>query len=90
MFKLIWKKKYTDDYLEYWLEASVPKLKWNYIIDAGIKDSKKYTCYLCIDVINYTESRITTREFKTINDAQTFCVQHLIKTFTTLKSILKK
>jgi hypothetical protein len=89
MVRLNWEKKATKPRSSFWFEALVPQLGWTYIVDKGVVDPKKYTCFMCIDCVVYTESRITSHEFKTLLQAQTFCERHLLEIFSKLKIIFQ-
>ena len=72
---LKWKKKTLDDNSGDWLEADVKPLNWTYVVDQSY-DTKDFQTFLFVNDFA-DETRISKKNFKTQEAAQTFCEEHL-------------
>ena len=88
MKKLNWKKKYLSDKSGYWFEANVDTIQWKYTVESPYA-SEKYNCFLWIGRCD-DEVKISKKQFKTVEDAQSFCENHFVEIVTKLNKIFKK
>lgn len=72
---LKWKKKVCDDNSGDWLEADVKPLTWTYVVDQDYV-TKDYGTFLYVNDFA-DETKISKKNFKTQEAAQTFCEEHL-------------
>lgn len=72
---LKWKKKSLDDKSDTWLEADVKALNWTYVVDQ-VGNSKEFGTFLFVTDFA-DETRIANKNFKTQEEAQVFCEEHL-------------
>jgi hypothetical protein len=76
--KIKWTVQQSADLSASWYEARVPRLIWTYVVDAGVEDENRYTCFLLFDEeVTFQEVRLTTKEFKTKAQAMRHCEEHL-------------
>lgn len=72
---LKWKKKVCDDNSGDWIEADVKPLIWTYVVDQDYV-TKDYGTFLYVNDFA-DETKISKKNFKTQEAAQTFCEEHL-------------
>ena len=85
---LAWKKvRNREEFGRDWLESSVPSFNMSYIIDSGIKNEDNYVCYIALKLATVSECRLTLREFKSQEKAQTFCQNHFTGMLKKIKKI---
>jgi len=83
---LKWKKKVCDDNSSDWVEADVKALGWTYVVDQAY-DSENFGTFLFVN--DYAdETRISKKNFKTQEAAQTFCEEHLKAVHQKLSKLL--
>jgi hypothetical protein len=85
--KLHWVKKKPDGFQVAWFEASVGSVGWVYVVDNGVENPSKYSSYLLFTSPPrlLSEVRLTSREFKTPEQAIKFCENHLVNTYKKLQ-----
>lgn len=72
---LKWKKKVCDDNSGSWIEADVKALTWTYVVDQDYA-TKDFGTFLYVNDFE-DETKISKKNFKTQEAAQTFCEEHL-------------
>jgi hypothetical protein len=84
--KLNWKTKWLDDGSGYWLQADVPVIGWEYVVDNG--DANFFAAVFlgpsCSDA-----TRIEKRVFKHEKTAMRACERHLAKSVERFARALK-
>ena len=84
--KIKWVVKQSTDLSAVWYEAKVPQLDWTYVVDIGVTEPEKYTCFLLFDTMpTFQEIRLTLEEFDKREQATAYCEKHLHKTLLKFK-----
>ena len=83
---LKWKKKVCDDNSGSWIEADVKALNWTYVVDQDYV-TKDFGTFLYVNDFA-DETKISKKNFKTQEAAQTFCEEHLKAIYQKLSKFL--
>lgn len=87
--KLKWKEKFLDDKSGSWLEAKVPTIKWEYIVEEYCNETG-FRAGVFYSPLDEDVSLISKRKFKTSSQAKNACEQHLDKQAKKFIQWLKK
>ena len=84
--KIKWSAQQSADLSAIWYEAKVPQLDWTYVVDMGITEPEKYTCFILFEnTPTFQEVRLSGKEFNTKKEAMVCCEKHLHRILLKLK-----